>query len=76
MISVSLIRCKNEALKNCTVLQRSKNIQVTGLAILIFPIDCCVRINHRSDGLFNGDIQSYLDSDHRNVKSFVFLATY
>ena len=25
---------------------------------LIFPTDCYVRINHKPDGLFNGDIQS------------------
>ena len=42
-ISVPLIRCKNEALKNIAlqkhhqVLQRSENRQVTGYAIPIFP---------------------------------------
>ena len=29
---------------------KSENKQLTGFTILIFPIDCCVRINHKSDG--------------------------
>ena len=37
----------------------------------------CSRINHKSDGLFNGDIHHrYLDSDCIIFKTFVFLAVY
>ena len=50
MLSVSLVRCKNEAVKYCTSkasLSASKGWtyrQVTRFTILIFPIDYCVRI--------------------------------
>ena len=46
------------ALEKHQVLQRSENRQVTGFIILMSPMDCCVRINHKSDGSFNGDLQS------------------
>ena len=64
MLSVSMITCKNEALKKIApqehhlVLKKSENMQVTRNTILIFPIDCCVRINGLPDRLFSGDIQS------------------
>ena len=32
--------------------------QVTGFILLIFPIDCFVRINGKPNRLFSGDIQS------------------
>ena len=64
MLSVSVIGCKNEALKNLPFksinisASKSENMQVTWNTILISPIDCSVRINHAPDGLLNGDIQS------------------
>ena len=66
MLSVSVIRCQNEALKkkNCTskallILSASKsdNMQVTSNTIIISPIGCSVRVNHEPDGLLNGNIQ-------------------
>ena len=60
MLSVSLIRCKNEALKKLQLKSKKKNenMQVTRNTILISPhIDCCVRINGLPDRLFSGDIQ-------------------
>ena len=61
MLSVSLKRCKNEALK----IKHFKNIkcfkEVGGgekTSDSFSTIDCCVGINHQSDGLLNGDIQS------------------
>ena len=83
MLSVSLIRCKNEALKNlkkknCTskaLLSTPKewNKQVTRFFILIFPVDCCVRIKGKPDCLFS---HIFLDSDSNcfNFKAFAFLA--
>ena len=45
----------NEALKMALQkhhkeLQRSEHRQMTGIIILIFPIDCCITINDKSDG--------------------------
>ena len=59
MLSVSLIRCNNEALNFfcfIKVLQKSENRQVTRFTILI--ISCCVRIKDMPDCGLNGDIQS------------------
>ena len=65
MLSVSLVRCKNEALKKIVlqnhhyVLQKSENGQVTRFAYSFYPIDYCVRINGEPDcQLVSGDIQS------------------
>ena len=66
MLLVSVVGCKNEALKKSTSkakiqeLQKSENMQVTGNTVLISPIDCysSVRINHEPYGLLNGDIES------------------
>ena len=60
MLSVSLIRCANEALKKCTSrakasASKSENRQVTDLLYSFSP---SARINHKPDGLLNGDIQS------------------
>ena len=55
------------------MLHISKNRKVTRYSILISPIYCCVIINHKSDGLLNGDIflgQSYLDSNCINFNFF------
>ena len=62
----SLSECENEPLKNCSLkasssASKSENRQVTRFTILIPHPDCCVRINHRSDGLFNGDIHAVID---------------
>ena len=88
--SVSVIRCKNEALKKI-VLQSSKASLNASKEVKIdkwpdspysFPlIDCCVLwINGRHDSLFSGDIQisviEYLNSDRIHFKTFVFLAVY
>ena len=63
LILLSMIRGKNEALKNRTSkallsASKSENMQVTGNTILIFLIDCSVITNRPPDGLLNGDIQS------------------
>ena len=55
---------------NGLVLQRSENRQVTGFILLIFPIDCCVRINTKPDCLFSGYSQS---SDRIHFKTWVIL---
>ena len=62
MLPVAVIWCKKEALKTIAIQKhhyvlQNENIQVTGFTILIFPIDCSVRVNHKNYGLFNGDIQ-------------------
>ena len=41
------------------MLQKSESRQVIRFAMLISPIECGVTINHKPDGLFNGNIQSY-----------------
>ena len=65
MLSVPVMWYKNEALeKRNAHFQKRKcfktvKIYVTRNTILIFPIDCSVRINHEPNGLLNGDIQSW-----------------
>ena len=49
MLSVSLIRCKNEALKNLHL--KSKEVKIDNgpdLTYSFLPIDCCVRINGKT----------------------------
>ena len=65
MALVSWTMCKNEVLKTIApqkhhyLLQRSENRQLTRFTIIfIFPHRLPCRINHKSDGLLNGDIQS------------------
>ena len=79
--AVSLIRCTNEALKKLhlkaplSASKKSENMQVTRNTISISPIDCCVRIMVYqivySVVIFS---HRYLDRDHINFKTFVFLA--
>ena len=62
MLSVSLIRCKNEALKKMlfhSTIKCFKEIKidkVLDLPYSFLPIDCCVSINGEPDRLFSGDI--------------------
>ena len=66
MLSVSLIRCNNEALKNlhlkstiqCFKKKKRKYASDQKYHTHFSPIDCCVRINDLPDRLFIGDIQS------------------
>ena len=65
MLSVSLIRCKNEALKkNCTSkapLSASKKVKICKwpeIPYSFLSIDGCAKINGLPDRLFSGDIQS------------------
>ena len=60
---VSLIKCKIVYFKTIIKIvsvSKSENRQVTGIAILMFPIDCCGIINGETGHLFSGDIQSYI----------------
>ena len=64
MLSVSLIRCKNEALKNLHLKSTIKCFKQVKIDIWLdylysfLPIDCCVGINGEPDHLLSGDIQS------------------
>ena len=67
MVSVSLVRCKTEALKKLyfkTIIKCFKRVKIDKwpewprFTILIFPIDYCVRIKALPARLFSGDIQS------------------
>ena len=68
MPSMSLIRCKNEALKNSISkasfsASKSENRQVTRFILLIISphrLLCLIKIkiDGKPDGLFSGDIQS------------------
>ena len=83
MLTLSLIGCKNGALKNiCTLKEalsasKKKRQVFPDLPYSFYPIDCCFRINHRSDSysmmIFS---HRYLDSDCRNFQTCVFLAVY
>ena len=84
MLSVSLIRCKNEALKKKLHLKSTikcfKEVKIdkrTDLSDPFLPIDCVI-INGISLTVYSVVIFShrYLDSDHINFKTFVFLAIY
>ena len=61
---MSLIRCKNEALKNCTSIAPFKFFKEVKIdkwpdsSYSFLPIDCCVKMNGKPDRLFSGDIQS------------------
>ena len=83
MLSVSLIRCKHEALKKLHLKSTIKCFKKAKICKWpeidsFLPIDCCVRINGEPDRLFSGDIFShtFLDSDCINFKTFAFLAVY
>ena len=85
MLSMSLIRCKNEAMKKLhfksiiKCFQMIENTQVTGFTMHISPIDCCVRINHKSDKSVYQMVtfsHGYLDSNCINKKFFLLLAVY
>ena len=62
MLSVSLVRCKNKALKNVyfksiiKLLIRVKIDKWPDSPYSFSPIDYCVRINGEPDRLFSGDI--------------------
>ena len=64
MHSVSLIRCKNEALKKLhlkSTIKCFKEVKIDkwlDLSYSFLPIDCSVRIIGKLDRLFSGDIQS------------------
>ena len=64
MLSVSVIGCKNEALKKTnfkSIIKCFKKVKMCKWPEIPYsysPIDCSVRINHEPDGLLNGDIQS------------------
>ena len=82
MLPVSLLRCKNEALKNCTSkasLSASKEcMKIDKWPDSPYsspPIDYCVRINGEPDCLFILS-HRFLDSDCINFKTFAFLAVY
>ena len=82
-ISISvLIRCKNEALKKLHLkgtIKCFKEVKIDkwpDLSHSFLAIDCCVRINGKpvySMVIFS---HRYIDSDHINFKTFVFLAVY
>ena len=64
MQSVSLVRCKNEALKKLyfkSIIKCFKRVKIDkwpDSPYSFSPIDYCVRINGEPDCLFSGDIQS------------------
>ena len=64
MLSVSLIRCKSEALKKLhpkSTIKCFKEVNIDkwpDLSYSFLPIDYCVRINGKPNRLFSGDIQS------------------
>ena len=64
MLSVSLIRCKNEALKNLhlkSIIKCFKEVQIDkrpDLPYSFLPKDYCVTICGKHDRLFSGNIQS------------------
>ena len=65
MLPVSMIRCKNEALKILhfkNIFKCFKEVNIDKWPDLPYPfplIYCCVRMNHKPDGLLNSDIQSF-----------------
>ena len=83
MLSVALIRCKNEALKKLhlkSTIKCFKEVKIDkwpDLSYSFLPIDCCVRINGEH-AIYSKVIFShrYLDSDRINFQTFVFLAVY
>ena len=62
MLSVSLVKFKNEALKKLhfkSIFKCFKKEKIDKSPDLPdSPIDCCVELNRKSDGSLNGDIQS------------------
>ena len=78
MLSVSLVRCKNEALRNMyfkSIIKCFKRVKIDKWPDSPYsfpPIDCCVRINGEPDRLFRWVIFShrFLDSDCINFKNF------
>ena len=60
-----------------TILLDYSSINFKGIVDMFLPIDCCVRINGKltvySVVIFS---HGYLDSDHINFKTFVFLDVY
>ena len=64
MLSVSLMRCKNEALKKIAPQKHHKCFKKAKIGkwpeipYSFLRIDCCVRINGQPERLFSGDIQS------------------
>ena len=64
MLSVSLVRCKNEALKKLyykSIIKYFKRVKMDkwpDSPYSFSPIDYCIRINSEPDRLFSGDIQS------------------
>ena len=69
--------CNSKASLSASNIERSVNKQVTECTILISPIDCRVTMNHyRSDGLFNGDIQSLVSWEWIKKKIYIFMAVY
>ena len=83
MLSVSLIRCKKEALKkNCTsnaLLSASKREKICkwpDLPYSIPPIDCCVRINRAStmlNNVFNLSFFLYFLMPHKQKNLIKYL---
>ena len=80
--SVSLIKCKNEALKKLHLkstikcFKKAKICKWPEIPYFIFPIDCCVRIIMINQTVYSAVIFShrYLDRDRIHFKTFVFLA--
>ena len=79
MLSVSLIRCKNEALKNMhlkSTIKCFKEVKIDkwpDLSDSFLPIDCCVRMVSLTI-LFSGNysvihVDRYLDSDYINFRN-------
>ena len=83
MLSVSLIRCKNEALKNLyfkSIIKCFKRVKIDkwlDSPCSYFPIDYCVRIKYWQT-IYSMVIFShrFLDSDCINFKTFAHLAVY
>ena len=79
MLSVSLVRSKNEALKKLyfkSIIKCFKRVKIDKWPDSPYsfpPIDYCVRINCEPDRLFS---HRFLDSDCIHFKTFVFLAVY
>ena len=79
-LHVSLIRCKNEALKKLQLkstikcFKKAKICKWPEIPYSFSPIDCCVRINGQPDRysvvIFS---HRYLDRDRINFTTFVFL---
>ena len=61
LLSVSLSVCQNEALKHFkSIIKCFKEVKIYTLDRIyhIFAIECCIRINHKPDGLLNGGIHA------------------